>query len=167
MVTCLDILRNVKFQLTLYILGTIAGVAAVFVFWLVMDFLYAATLGGISALYASTLAFEIYFQHNIKDGTHILPLTEGRISLIVKFVLSIMGMAIGVGFMVFLILSGIYSSAKFNDGVFMGAIQAWMIFKWSMSWTIHLYHYHILGMSSEHIKNRLLREEQTPWNTPE
>jgi len=163
MATCMGILRNVKFQLTLYIIGTIVGLFAFFAFWLMMHYMYAAILGAVSAVYAASLSFEIYFQHNIKEGREIIPHTETRVPLIFKFVFAAVGMSVGLGFMFFLITSGILASARFDDGLYMGAIQAWMTFKWSLSWTIHLYHYHHLTSN----RNNKLLEGQAPWETQE
>jgi len=156
----MGILRNAKFQIGLYVVGTISGLAAFFVFWLVMHYMYAAILGGISAIYAASLACEIYFQHNIKDGHIIIPLTEKRPSLVIKYILAIFGVSLGLGFMFYLIISGVISQAKFDDGLFMGAIQAFMTLKWSISWLIHLTHYHL-------ISNVQSLEKEAPWDVQE
>jgi len=121
-------------------------------------YMYAAVLGGISALYAASLAFEIYFHHCIQDGHKIAKLTENKVPLMVKFILSAVGISVGVGFMIYLISWGIVTKARFDSPLYMGAIQAWMTFKWSLSWMMHLVQYHRLV-----ITNPTIQEEQTPF----
>jgi len=142
---CGDLLHNVKFQIVVFSLGTIAGLAAFFVFWLVLHYVYASVLGGISAIYAFTLLLEIWRQHNIKDGVHIIPLTEMKATLMVKFIIAIAGMAVGSALVFYLVATGVVLHERFDSPYFMGAIQAWMTFKWSMAWTLHLYRYHNIG----------------------
>src|SRR5690242_2948041 len=107
-----------------------------------MHMYYAAILGGISALYAGALVFDIWRLHNIKDGRTIMPLTEPKSFLMIKFIVAILGMAVGGGFLIYLTITGIIKGERMESSYFMGAIQGWMTFKWSLSWSFHLYRHH-------------------------
>jgi len=158
---CSSFLQNPWFQIPVFLLGTVAGMAAFAVFWK-MQFMYASILGGIAGIYAGTLAAEISILHiwkhrnkssSSKHGSKIETLPETRIAVVVKFVIAVSGVATGIGFMVYLLISGLTSGARFDSPLYMGAIQSWMLLKWSLSWVAHLYRYHP-------IKDRKLTEEE-------
>jgi len=160
---CCSILQNVKFQITVFIIGTISGLTAFFAFWLMMEMIYAAVLGGVSAVIAFSLVLEILCQHKTKNG-RIMPRTESKVQLVTKFVISIVGLSTGVGFMFYLIAIGIATNARFDSGLYMGAIQAWMTFKWSASWIAHLSHHHRLSEDRIQEEWEEDEEERKPLN---
>jgi len=94
----------------------------------------------------------------------IVSRTESKVQLVTKFVISIVGLSTGVGFMFYLIAIGIATNARFDSGLYMGAIQAWMTFKWSASWIAHLSHHHRLSEDRIQEEWEEDEEERKPLN---
>lgn len=156
---CKDCLANYKVQLVFCILGAIAGLAALIVYAFFMVIPAAALFGGLALFYSSTLALEIWKYHNIRDGKYILPVVEGKMPLICKFVVSVGGMTAGVGAMIYFLTYGLLAHEPADSPYFLITVQVtissfsgdfnklthhqgWMCFKFAMSWTMHLYRHH-------------------------
>lgn len=136
------ILRHAKFQLCLYTVGMLSGIAALLVFYPVMGNLEASLIGGISALYAGYLVCDIWRNHNIKDGREILPLHESKRNYYLKFFFALFGFVGSLALMVFFITRAIVRGEPMDGPSYMAAIQSWMFFKWAMAWVNHIRHSH-------------------------
>jgi len=145
---CPKIFHHVKFQIALYSIGFLAGIAALIVFSFVLVVIPAAIFGGFAAIFSGLLTWDIWRNHNLSEGKWLLPVAESKLSLIVKLSLSVLGMTCGAIFFVYYIIKMIYLGQKSGEPAFLSAIQGWMMFKWACAATVHLYRNHDIGHST-------------------
>eukprot|EP01114_Cavostelium_apophysatum_P010951 TRINITY_DN2510_c0_g1_i2.p1 TRINITY_DN2510_c0_g1~~TRINITY_DN2510_c0_g1_i2.p1 ORF type:complete len:170 (+),score=16.59 TRINITY_DN2510_c0_g1_i2:150-659(+) len=141
---CPSFFHHVRFQLTVYTLGFLAGIAALTVFSIVSAFrsIPAAILGGISAIYAGALVLDIWKTHSLQDGRFILPLYETKTAVMIKLMISVLGTCAGALAFIFYTVKYVYLGDVKGEASFFACIQGWMLFKWALSSTVHIYRHH-------------------------
>jgi len=139
---CPQICHHAKFQIFLYSLGCFAGLVAFVYFGFQARFFCAATFGIACTFYTGLLLFDILKLHKIQDGCRILPREDIQTWLTIEYWVTIGALFIGFAGMCTLIIYGVLEEERLAGPSFMGAVQSWMLFKWSLACVFHLYRYH-------------------------
>lgn len=98
------VFKHIRFQIGLYSVGFLAGLAALIVFSFVLVTPAAAVWGGISMLYSGFLVIDLLRAHNIKDRAWVLPLVEAKWKFLLKMIFAVVGFSLSGTFCIYYII---------------------------------------------------------------
>eukprot|EP01117_Protostelium_nocturnum_P018894 TRINITY_DN8001_c0_g1_i2.p1 TRINITY_DN8001_c0_g1~~TRINITY_DN8001_c0_g1_i2.p1 ORF type:complete len:153 (-),score=31.76 TRINITY_DN8001_c0_g1_i2:30-488(-) len=150
---CCPFAKRPKFHLTFYILGMLAGIAAMIAFPVKYQMWSTGIAGAISFIYATWLVVDMYWRHNVSGPEIITYGRESTISLHLKIAIAVLGIVGGVSGMTYYIVKGVTRHQAMHAEEFMTAVQCWMTLKWASSLFTHLYSYHAIDGGYEPINS--------------
>jgi len=139
---CPKVFSHFKFQITLYSLGFLAGIAALVGYSFFIINIPAALLGSGATFYSAVLIIELLTVHNVHNRKDILPVDESQKTLALKLVVSVVGMTVSAILCLFFILKIFVNDESAAGPSPLSAVQAWMMFKWSSACTFHFWRTH-------------------------
>ncbi|PRP78302.1 hypothetical protein PROFUN_13836 [Planoprotostelium fungivorum] len=128
-----------KVLLGIYILGSLAGVAAMVAFPLKYSYWGTGFAGAIAFIFATWLVFDMIAHHSLSGQKLTAYPGESSLSLHMKAFIALVGVVFSFVAMIFFITIGVLNPHAQD---YMTAVQCWMILKWSSSVLCHLYYHH-------------------------
>jgi hypothetical protein len=100
--------------------------------------------------------YDIGFRHQ-KVAAHYSSDTKNRVAslqekewiLTLKIAVGVTGVLIGVVGMIVCVAAEVITHERIGGPFFLATVQAWMTFKWSLSYTMHHYHHHNIAFSEQ------------------